>query len=108
MKMKKYITLVFLLASAAEGATWKDSPYVTIERLYPHSEGMAFYPDYSDKNVSSCDNGTRFNLVASDENYEVKVSVLMAAYMAGKKVLLRYDSSQPKQCAAVVDRFIVK
>jgi len=106
--MKYFILLLYIVASVAQSAAWKDSPYIEIKRLYPHSDGLSFYPDYSDSNVSSCDGGTRFELVATDKNYNVKASALMAAYASGKKVLLRYDSSQPKRCAAIVDRFIVK
>ena len=106
--MKKAIPFLLLsLACSAHGATWKDSPYVEITKLYPTDGGMAFYTTYSDTSVSSCDSGTRFGILSTDENYEVKVSTLLAAFMAGKKVLLRYDSSQEKQCSAIINRFMV-
>ena len=102
----KFATLFLLLIIPlfSHSETWKDSPYVNILKIYPNNGGLAFYPDYEDRSVSSCD---RFLIRKEDENYEVKVSALLAAFMSGKKVLLRYDSNQALSCSAAVDRFIV-
>lgn len=89
-------------------ATWKDSPYVEITKLYPYDGGLIFYTSHSDTTVSSCDGGTRFAIFDSSPNYQVKTSMLMAAFMANKKILFRYDSDQTKRCEASANRFIVQ
>ena len=101
------LVLIGVLSAPCWSATWKDSPYVTINKMYPFDAGLIIYTSHADPTVSSCDNGTRFAIHYSDENYSVKASLLMAAFMSGKKVLLRYDSSQDKACEARVNRFIV-
>ena len=109
--MKKCLLAIAVfasLSSPAFAARWKDSPYVEITKLYPHNSGFAFYTKYKDGTVSACDGGFRFEIPASAQNYDTKVSVIMAAFIAKKKILLRYDAEQTKVCAAVVDRFLVK
>ncbi|WP_225311859.1 hypothetical protein [Vibrio diabolicus] len=109
--IKKYLLAgaVFVsLSSSAFAVKWKDSPYVEIKKLYPNNGGLNFYTEYKDESVSACDGGYRFDIPASAQNYDTKVSVIMAAFMAKKKILIRYDAEQTKKCAAVVDRFLVK
>lgn len=106
-------TLLFIAASMvfpmlAHGATWKESGYVEITKLYAYDLGIIFYTNYSDTAVSSCDNGSRFSIRETSENYPVKASMLMAAFMANKEILFRYDADQPRACEAIVGRFIVK
>ncbi|MBE0380407.1 hypothetical protein [Pseudoalteromonas prydzensis] len=104
----KFLLLLCLLSSFyLESASWKDSPYVEVNKLYPFDDGLAFYTSYKDDNVALCDGGKRFYLPLTDKNYEVKASALLAAFMAKKKILIRYDLEQPKSCAAVVNRFLV-
>lgn len=91
----------------ALAVTWKDSPYIEINTLYPFSGGLILLSSYADSSVSSCDSGKRFAIHKDDSNYQVKASMLMAAFMAGKKVKLRYDARQAKACEAKVDRFLV-
>lgn len=105
--IKKICGLFVLFPMIAYGETWVDSPYVAINKIYPTDAGLAFHPDYKDTTVSSCDSGSRFIISLTAVNYNVKASVLLAAFMAGKKVLLRYDADQVKACSAVVSRFIV-
>ncbi|MDG3411782.1 hypothetical protein P5E37_12845 [Vibrio parahaemolyticus] len=81
---------------------------VEVKKLYPNNGGLTFYTEYNDESVSICDGGYRFDIPASAPNYNTKVSVIMAAFMAKKKILIRYDAEQTKKCAAVVDRFLVK
>lgn len=109
MKKCLFTVAVFaILSSPAFAVRWKDSPYVEIKKLYPHNSGFAFYTEHKDETVSACDGGFRFEIPASAQNYDTKVSVIMAAFMAKKRILLRYDAEQTKVCAAVVDRFLVK
>ena len=105
--MKFLLLICLLLSFQLEAATWKDSPYVEVNKLYPFDDGLAFYTSYKDENVALCDGGKRFYLPLTDKNYEVKASALLAAFMAKKKILIRYDLDQPKSCAAVVNRFLV-
>ena len=106
MKFVLFFIFVFF-STVTYSEAWIDSPYVTINKVYPSDGGLAFYPDYKDATVSACDSGSRFVIPLTDVNYNVKASVLLAAFMAGKKVLLRYDTDQVKACSAVVNRFIV-
>lgn len=104
----KLIPVILLgLTCTAHSITWKDSAYTEINHLYPVSSGLAFYTTYADASVSACDSGKRFIIPLTADNYDTKVSSLMAAFMANKKILLRYDSDQPRSCAAVVDRFLI-
>jgi hypothetical protein len=107
MLIKNLPVILLGLTFTAHGATWKESSYTDINQLYPVGTGMAFYTTYADASVSACDFGKRFIIPMTAENYGTKVSSLIAAFMANKKVLLRYDSDQPKACAAIVDRFII-
>ncbi|MEM9102186.1 MAG: hypothetical protein AAGB12_07665 [Pseudomonadota bacterium] len=104
-----FFIVVSLFASFSVSAvTWKDSGYVEITQLYPYDGGLIVYPKYADTSVSSCDNGTRFAIYSTEPNYNVKASLLVAAFMANKKVNLRYDAEQPKICEPLINRFLVK
>ena len=84
--MKYMLFVLFLLFPIfTYSETWVNSPYVTINKVYPSDGGLAFFPDYSDATVSSCESGSRFVIPLTDVNYNVKASVLLAAFMAGKK-----------------------
>lgn len=101
--------LALITSMAAHSATtWKSSPWVNIKHLYPYDSGLIVIVDYKDENVSSCDNGARFGILITDKNYNVKASALMAAFSSQKKVLLRYDPQQTKQCEANINRFLVR
>lgn len=86
--MKKCLLAIAVfasLSSPAHAVKWKDSPYVEIKKLYPNNGGLTFYTEYKDESVSACDGGYRFDIPASAQNYDTKVSVIMAAFMANKK-----------------------
>lgn len=106
--MKKLFVLYALFFSFHTNAAWKSSPYVEIVQLYPADSGLIFFTTHADTTVSSCEGGKRFYLPKTGENYNIKASVLIAAYMSKKKIFMTYDSSQPKSCAAVINRFIVQ
>ena len=106
--MKKVFILGALICSFNLFAAWKSSPYVEVTQLYPADSGLIFFTTHADTTVSSCEGGKRFYLPLTDKNYNIKASVLIAAYMSKKKIFMTYDSSQPKSCAAVVNRFIVQ
>ncbi|HHF2890005.1 TPA: hypothetical protein ACVO0J_004854 [Vibrio diabolicus] len=107
--MKKILafTLLVLLAPTVYAVGWKWSGYVYIQKVYPSSDGLNFFPNYKDDSVSACDGGSRFILPLSTPNYEVKASALIAAFMANKKVTIAYNVKQTKSCSAIVDRFMV-
>lgn len=105
---KKLFILGVLLCSFNLYASWKSSPYVEVTQLYPADSGLIFFTTHADTTVSSCEGGKRFYLPLTDKNYNIKASVLIAAYMSKNKIFMTYDSSQPKSCAAVVNRFIVQ
>ncbi len=106
--MKKMISIILCLLPAFSFAgTEKSSPYVVIDRLYPFGGGLIFYTSYADTEVSSCDGGKRFVVLSTHENYQVKASMLMAAFMAGKKISFRYDANHKRSCEAPASRFLV-
>ncbi|WP_394201673.1 hypothetical protein [Marinagarivorans algicola] len=106
--MKKMISIMlFLLSAFSFAEAEKSSPYVVIERLYPFDRGLIFYTSYADTQVSSCDSGKRFAVLLTHENYQVKASMLMAAFMAGKKISFRYDANHRRSCEVPISRFLV-
>ncbi|WP_299004285.1 hypothetical protein [uncultured Shewanella sp.] len=107
--MLRYFALVVgVVCSMNAYAAWKSSEYVNIRTLYPFDKGLAFNTEHVDKALSLCDNGTRFFLSSEDKNYQVKASALMAAFMAKKQILIRYDEDQAPACEAKVNRFLVR
>ncbi|WP_299491374.1 hypothetical protein [uncultured Shewanella sp.] len=107
--MLRFFALVAGVVCSMNGyAGWKSSEYVNILRLYPVDTGLAFITEHVDKELSLCDSGTRFLLAKEDENYQVKVSAMMAAFMAKKQILIRYDENQEPACEAKVNRFLIK
>lgn len=109
--MKKIILAltVGLFSMHATGATWKDTgSYLEISKIYPFDYGLIFYTSYKDTTVSSCDSGSRFMIHKNDENYNLKTSALMAAFMAKKKILFRYDADQTRACEARINRFLIQ
>uniref|UniRef100_UPI00404745A6 hypothetical protein n=1 Tax=Rheinheimera sp. TaxID=1869214 RepID=UPI00404745A6 len=103
--MKRILFVVVLLfCFELQAKTW--SGYTEITRLYPTKEGLVFNTAYKNTGLSSCDGGSRFVLDISATDYSTQASVLLAAFMAGKRVDL-YIEDLPVRCDAVVNRFRV-
>lgn len=90
------------IAEATITSTW-----TKVTQLYPTSAGLMFNTEYKNTEVSSCEGGSRFLLNPKNVDYQVQASVLVAAFMGNKEVLL-YISDAPVACNGVVDRFRVK
>ena len=108
--MKKTLTLlssIILFSSSVTASPSKWTGLVDITELYPAAQGMVVRLDYSDKSVSTCDYGTRFLISSTSDNYSVKVSTLISAFMANKKINAAYDPDQDANCEAHINRFIV-
>lgn len=56
--------------------------------------------------TGDCNGGRQFYILASDPNYEEKARTLLAAFLAGREVLLYWDTSGP--CRAHINRFQVR
>lgn len=54
-----------------------------ITHLYPTPSSYIFKTSYSNTSLSSCDNGTRWYISKSYENYDAMVATLLMAFAAG-------------------------
>ncbi|WP_148275660.1 hypothetical protein [Rheinheimera nanhaiensis] len=98
-----FFTLLFgLPVQAAETL----SGLTEITKLYPTQGGLIFNTVYKNTELSSCEGGSRFVLDINAADYNTQVSVLIAAFMAGKRVELIIEN-RPVTCSAVVNRFRV-
>ena len=71
---------------AANWTTWAETSPSLIRFIYPHDNGVTFYLDTEPKtNRRSCRG--QFVINVEDKNYSAKVSALMMAYSARKKVI---------------------
>lgn len=102
--IRTFFILVLFVAMSTQAGTW--SGYTEITRLYPTKEGLVFNTAYKNTGLSSCDGGSRFVLDIAATDYSTQASVLLAAFMAGKRVDL-YIEDLPVRCDAVVNRFRV-
>lgn len=104
--------LVLGIASTAHATdipanSWA-GPWDTIERVYPMDAGFAIvlsqhtYPGHTD----ACYDGRQFWVAEDDPNYEEKARTLLAAFLAGRQVLLYWDTSDT--CRAHINRFQVR
>ncbi|MEI8594379.1 hypothetical protein [Photobacterium sp. Hal280] len=87
---------------------WSDT--TRINWIYPTASGLIFATqDYSNKELSNCDNGHRFIIPRSTDNYEVMSSSMIAAFMADKRVKINIDgeSLSGAVCEPSINRFIV-
>ncbi|MCS4306781.1 hypothetical protein M2404_001106 [Rheinheimera pacifica] len=104
MKLKILFFLSLFSAAVECDPIWSD--YTEITNLYPTDYGLAFNTLYKNLELSSCDGGTRFILNKDSAEYNTQVSVLIAAFMAQKRVNL-YIEDLPAKCFATVIRFRV-
>lgn len=103
--MKRILFVVVLLfCFELPAKTWSGNTEIT--QLYPTKEGLIFNTVYKNTELSSCDGGSRFVLDIAATDYSTQASVLIAAFMAGKRVNL-YIEDLPAKCSAVVNRFRV-
>ncbi|CAH1540238.1 MULTISPECIES: hypothetical protein [Vibrio] len=101
------LTLGFTAPGLASG--WKNSSDLNIKGLYPADEGLYFYVtnESESSSTSTCDGDRRFLIPTSSQNYETKVSVMIAAFMASKSIRLRYEEEQSTDCSITVASFKV-
>jgi len=103
----KYIGLLSVLfAGQACMADTLWSTKTKITNLYSTQETLIFATEYSNE-LSLCDNGRRFQLEPDADDYEVQVSVLIAAFMANKTIRMAIDDTQSADCDPKVNRFYV-
>jgi len=106
MKLKGIIYFFALLFSFATHAAETWSSLTEITKLYPTQGGLMFNTVYKNTELSSCEGGSRFVLDINAADYNTQVSVLIAAFMAGKQVTLVIEN-RPVTCSALVNRFQV-
>lgn len=99
---------LLFLSSISYADPWSSS--TKILQLYPAADGLIFITDsYSNTELSSCDGGKRFYISKNHANYQVMVSVLIAAFMADKEVSLNIDGEglTSPVCYPSINRFFV-
>lgn len=111
MKEKTYVSKLslglslLLSCGMASAEVWSD--LTTISKLYPYaSGGYAFNTPYANSTFSSCDYGTRWILLATQENYKAQVASLLLAFAAGKPIRMAIEEL-PASCEGRVNRFMV-
>ncbi|MBW8184269.1 hypothetical protein [Shewanella nanhaiensis] len=97
------ITLCFV-SNFAQAQFWSSNTKIT--KVYPYTDGLIFFTEYRNSDVSTCDGGTRFSIDKSHPNYEVMVSTLLAAFMSDKTMTMNV-SSTTRACAPHINRFLV-
>ena len=86
--------------------TLQDAYYDEIATLYPADGGLiVILAQNRHTNQATCHGGREFLVSTSDQNYDVKASALMAAFLAGRRVSLLWDSKDA--CRAHINRFHV-
>lgn len=96
--------MLFFVTHAAQAEFWSGQTKVT--KVYPYNDGLIFFTQYANTEVSTCDRGTRFSISKSHPNYEVMVSTLLAAFMSDKSLTMNVASTAPS-CMPTINRFIV-
>lgn len=107
--MKKINTMVLLsvvlmFSKALSAEPW--STLTNVIEVYPNAAGLVFVTSYVNAQISTCDNGKRFSISKDHPNYEVMVSTMLAAFMAGEKIVFHIESGQ-NGCQPTIDRFRV-
>lgn len=79
-----------------------------IKWLYPSQSGYHFgTTDYANKDLSTCDAGTRFHIPLDHPNYEAMVSSLIAAFAVEKDVNINIDGEGGELCSPSINRMFV-
>jgi hypothetical protein len=94
-----------LAANTQAAEVW--TPWTTVSTLYPNSGGLAFMTTYANTSLSNCDGGSRWVIEPTHATYSLLSASLIAAYLAGKQVMLNITVSSGVPCAGVVNRFMV-
>ena len=103
----KYGFISSLIAFSFMAEATITSEWTKITQLYPTASGLMFNTVYKNTDVSKCEGGTRFLLNPANADYQLQASVLIAAFMSNKEVML-YIAEAPAACTGLVDRFRVK
>ena len=108
MKYLKHIILVLCMTyvSVAYADPW--SGYTNITGLYPYVGGLIFNTEYANQELSTCDNGHRFQIAIDHPNYQLMSSALLAAFISGKQVNFNIESGQQPTCQPKINRFMVR
>jgi hypothetical protein len=101
---------VLFVAVFDEAATATEiwSGNTTITKLYPYSaNAFVFNTAYSNPTYSTCDNGTRWMIPRSHENYEIQVAAVLLAFSQGKSINM-VITVLPAACEGTVNRFTIQ
>jgi hypothetical protein len=100
------ILLVAAFNSASATEIW--SGPTTITGLYPYPQSaFVFNTEYANTTYSTCDNGKRWMIPKSHENYESQVAAIMLAFAAGKTINM-VIVVLPGACEGTIDRFFIQ
>ena len=109
MKFRIVIALaIFSVAGlVSAGQAWSPSDPVEIKYVYPYTDGLAFVVDGYSHHLSTCNNGSKFEIHSSHGNYQVMSSTLLMAFASGKKIRFSIDDSQSAGCSPDITQMIV-
>lgn len=103
--MKKVVVSLLAIVSFHSHANLTWTGHVEIVQLYPNPNGLQFFIS-KPTGFSTCE-ANRLRLDRSHDEYNTYVSVLIAAYMAGRKIDVAIESNVTPTCSAPVYKFKV-
>lgn len=104
INLKILLCLCLTFSEAIWAEPW--STLTNVIEVYPNTTGLVFVTSYANTQISTCDNGKRFSISKDHPNYDVMASAMLAAFMAGEKIVFHIESGQ-NGCQPTIDRFRV-
>lgn len=98
-----FSTFTTAIAETARANSW--TGWSKIDLIYP-SGNMNFTLRSINFPGGSCNGGRQYYFSPSDANYDVKVKVLLSAFLAGREIKIVWDGTG--RCFGHVDRFQIR
>jgi len=103
------LTVIFFAPTAhpaTSSGEWSDTTFITA--IYPMNERLVFMTEFGDRDLSSCNSGSRFALDPDSPGYKTQVAALLTAFANGMRIRMYIRAGQNvPTCAPVIDRFSV-
>jgi hypothetical protein len=103
--MKKLLVIAALLISTESVADLDWSGKTKVTALYPHGEGLQFFISTTSLGKYSTCGQKRFSLGINARDYNVMVSLLTTAFVAGKEVDIAIDTNTVSSCNPAIHKF---
>src|SRR5690606_3189624 len=98
------LSILLMFSKVVSAEPW--STLTNVVEVYPNTTELVFVTSYANTHISTCDNGRRFSISKDHPNYDVMASAMLAAFMAGEKIVFHIESGQ-NGCQPTIDRFRV-